>query len=65
MSIVETGKPMEILKTEDNPGDVRLTAEAFELVNLSLANDGVGAVTYLRIEGDATLLTHHRQTTFG
>jgi CheY-like chemotaxis protein len=46
---------MEILLVEDNPGDVRLTREAFKegsLENrLSVARDGVEALEFLRREG--------------
>ncbi|MFQ5874889.1 MAG: response regulator [Dehalococcoidia bacterium] len=49
------GRPIEILLVEDNPGDVRLTQEAFKdakvLNNLSLTWDGVEAMAFLRHEG--------------
>ncbi len=49
------GKPVEILLVEDNPGDVRLTQEAFKegkLRNrLSVVGDGVEAMAFLRREG--------------
>ncbi len=42
---------IEILLVEDNPGDVELTRLAFEesklLINLSIAGDGVAAMTFL------------------
>jgi chemotaxis family two-component system response regulator Rcp1 len=45
---------MQILLVEDNPGDVRLTLEAFETVNpaikLHVATDGIEAMTFLRHE---------------
>jgi len=48
-------RPIEILLVEDNPGDVRLTLEAFKeckvLNNFTVMNDGVGALAYLRREG--------------
>jgi len=48
-------RPIEILLVEDNPGDVRLTLEALKegkLSNhLSVAEDGVAALTFLRREG--------------
>ena len=48
-------KPVEILLAEDNPGDVRLTREAFKQgrihVNLSVASDGEIAMAMLRREG--------------
>ena len=46
---------IEILLVEDNPGDVRLTLEAFKegkvINNLTVVNDGVDALAYLRREG--------------
>jgi chemotaxis family two-component system response regulator Rcp1 len=46
---------LEDLLVEDNPGDVRLTQEAFRDVNpsihLHVANDGVEAMAFLRHEG--------------
>jgi len=49
------GKPIEILLVEDNPGGVRLTAEAFKenkLRNeLHVVGDGVEAMAFLRREG--------------
>lgn len=45
---------VEILLVEDNPGDIRLTQEAFKDSklnnNLSVAKDGVEALAYLRRE---------------
>lgn len=50
-----SGQPIEILLVEDNPGDVRLTREAFKegkvRNNLSVASDGVEALAFLRREG--------------
>ena len=47
--------PTQILLVEDNPGDVRLTQEAFRAANptieLHVATDGVEAMTFLRQEG--------------
>ena len=47
-----TRRPVNILLVEDNPGDVRLTQEAFRegniAVNLEVARDGVEAIAYLR-----------------
>jgi CheY-like chemotaxis protein len=44
-----------VLLVEDNPGDVRLTQEAFHEVNpsiqLHVANDGVEAMSFLRRQG--------------
>ena len=46
---------VEILLVEDNPGDVRLTQEAFKeakiLNHLSVVGDGVDAMAFLRREG--------------
>lgn len=48
-------RPVEVLLVEDNPGDVRLTQEAFKdgrvMVNLTVASDGVEAMSILRREG--------------
>jgi CheY-like chemotaxis protein len=50
-----TGRPVEILLVEDNPGDVRLTVEALRegkvRNRLNVAIDGVEALAYLRREG--------------
>jgi len=47
--------PIEVLLVEDNPGDVRLTREAFLVANktirLRVAADGVEAMEYLRRSG--------------
>jgi len=47
--------PMDVLLVEDNPGDVRLTVEAFRDANRSIrlhvACDGVEAIAFLRREG--------------
>lgn len=55
MSPQSSGKPIEILLVEDNPGDVRLTQEAFKEGkinnNLNVVSDGVEALAYLRKEG--------------
>jgi chemotaxis family two-component system response regulator Rcp1 len=49
------GMPIEVLLVEDNPGDVRLTQEAFldanPAVHLHIASDGVEAMGFLRREG--------------
>ena len=49
------GKPIEIFLVEDNPGDVRLTMEAFKEGkvhnSLSVVEDGLEAMAYLRREG--------------
>jgi len=55
MNTQVNGKPMEILLVEDNPGDVRFTAEVLKEAqvrnNLSVAKDGVEAIAFLRREG--------------
>ena len=55
MSMDLNGRPIEILLVEDNPGDVRLTIEALKEAKvrnrLSVANDGVEALAFLRREG--------------
>ncbi len=46
---------MVVLLVEDNPGDVRLTREAFKdtelAINLRVVDDGIEALAYLRREG--------------
>jgi chemotaxis family two-component system response regulator Rcp1 len=53
-----SGRPVEILLVEDNPGDIRLTVEVLKEVpvgtNLSVVKDGVQAMTFLRREGHYT-----------
>jgi CheY-like chemotaxis protein len=48
-------RPVEVLLIEDNPGDVRLTMEAFKegkiCNHLSVVSDGVEALAFLRREG--------------
>lgn len=48
--------PIEVLLVEDNPGDVRLTREAFHSARmerpLHVATDGVEAMAFLRREGE-------------
>jgi two-component system, chemotaxis family, response regulator Rcp1 len=48
-------KEVEVLLVEDNPGDARLTQEAFREANSSIrvhvASDGVEAMAFLRHEG--------------
>ena len=55
MSAAARARPVEVLLVEDNPGDVRLTREALKdgkvSNNLSLAQDGVEALRFLRREG--------------
>jgi CheY-like chemotaxis protein len=54
-ALTEIGLPIEILLVEDNPGDVRLTQEAFKDAkvrnNLHVVMDGVEALAFLRREG--------------
>lgn len=49
------GRPIEILLVEDSPADVRLTIEALKegrvRNNLSVVNDGIDALAFLRQEG--------------
>lgn len=51
----ENGRPIEILLVEDNPGDIRLTKEAFKegkLKNhLNVVEDGTEAISFLKKEG--------------
>jgi CheY-like chemotaxis protein len=51
----ELGRPVRILLVEDNPGDVRLTREAFKENKvrnyLSVVPDGLEAMAFLRREG--------------
>jgi CheY-like chemotaxis protein len=55
MSHEEHGRPIEILLVEDNPGDVRLTIEAWRegkvLNRLTVARDGEEAMAALRRQG--------------
>ncbi|HHT9134100.1 MAG TPA: response regulator [Candidatus Avalokitesvara rifleensis] len=55
MSLEQYGRPIEILLVEDSLGDVRLTQEAFKegkvLNRLSVVNDGVEAMAFLRRNG--------------
>src|SRR5260370_15645643 len=48
-------RTIEILLVEDNPGDARLTLEAFKegkvVINLTVVGDGVEALAYLRRQG--------------
>jgi two-component system, chemotaxis family, response regulator Rcp1 len=52
MRPAESGRALEILLVEDNPGDVRLTREALKegnfRSNLHVVTDGVQALEYLR-----------------
>ncbi len=57
-----TGRPVNILLVEDNPGDVRLTKEALKESkmrnHLSVVEDGVEALAYLRKEGKYAAAAH-------
>jgi chemotaxis family two-component system response regulator Rcp1 len=52
------GTPIEILLVEDNKGDIRLTLEALQESkvhnNISVVNDGVEALAFLRRESKYT-----------
>ena len=52
---MNTGRPIEILLIEDNPGDARLASEALRDAkvhnNLYWVDDGEQALTFLRREG--------------
>jgi len=54
--MVKKTRPVNILLIEDNPGDVRLTQEAFKegklAVNLDVVMDGVEAINFLRKKGN-------------
>src|SRR5919198_73853 len=56
MHEIATGKPIEILLVEDNPGDVRLTLEALKggrvRNNLHVVEDGVQAMDFLHRQGN-------------
>ncbi|MDY6964709.1 MAG: response regulator [Halobacteriota archaeon] len=56
MSDEDNGRPIDILLVEDNPGDVRLTQEAFKegkLRNgLHVVGDGVEAMAFLHRKGE-------------
>lgn len=51
-----TTQPIEILLVEDNPGDVRLTEEAFKEGrienNIHVARDGIEALAFLHQRGE-------------
>ena len=56
MNVARSGKVIDVLLVEDDPGDVLMTREAFEdnkVVNrLQVVSDGVSALTFLRKEGE-------------
>jgi len=62
MSNKKTGKPIEILLVEDNPGDIRLTQEAMKdakvLNKLHVVRDGVEALAFLRRQGKYAKSVH-------
>ena len=51
----KNNNPVNVLLVEDNPGDVRLTQEAFKEANMSIelnvTMDGAEAIKYLKKEG--------------
>lgn len=55
----DKGAHINVLLVEDNPGDVRLTQEAFRdadiSIRVSVASDGVEAMAFLRNEGEHAL----------
>jgi len=55
MSATASGRPVEILLVEDNPGDVGLTRETLKdsklLNHITVVGDGVEAMALLRREG--------------
>ncbi len=55
MNYTNVRRPVEVLLIEDNPGDIRLTQEAFKegrfLVNFTVATDGVQAIDMLNQRG--------------
>lgn len=55
MNAQSARRPLEVLLIEDNPGDARLTREAFRSAkrpaNLTVVGDGVEALTFLHRQG--------------
>ncbi len=55
---MKKSRPVNILLIEDNPGDVRLTQEAFKegrlSINMEVVMDGVEAIKYLKKQGPYT-----------
>ena len=51
-----SGRPIEILLVEDNPGDVRLMTETFKEGKIKnrlwVVEDGIEAIAFLRREGN-------------
>lgn len=62
MALPTTGRPIEILLVEDNPGEVRLMVEALKEGKvhnrLHAARDGVEALAYLRRQGEFAEAAH-------
>ena len=62
MSAAASGRPVEILLVEDNPGDVGLTRETLKdsklLNHMSVVADGVEAMAFLRREGKHVNAAH-------
>ena len=62
MSTPASGRPVEILLVEDNPGDVGLTRETLKdsklLNHMSVVADGVEAMAFLRREGKHVNAAH-------
>ncbi|MCG7284864.1 response regulator [Cellulomonas sp. ACRRI] len=56
MTVARSGKVIDVLLVEDDPGDVLMTREAFEdnkVANrLQVVSDGVSALAFLRKEGE-------------
>ncbi len=56
MNVARSGKVIDVLLVEDDPGDVLMTREAFEdnkVANrLQVVSDGVSALAFLRKEGE-------------
>jgi two-component system, chemotaxis family, response regulator Rcp1 len=54
-SLRSAAATIDVLLVEDNPGDVRLTREAFKdaqlAINLSVVDDGIEAIAFLNREG--------------
>ena len=58
MPLSQPARQIEVLLVEDDPGDVLMTREAFEVHkvtnHLHVVQDGVDAMAFLRQEGDYT-----------
>ncbi len=56
MNVARSGKVIDVLLVEDDPGDVLMTREAFDdnkVANrLQVVSDGVSALAFLRKEGE-------------